>query len=348
LYGKGVSSIDEALKEMDLLPLHSRYENFFSYDNLEKIRTYLVHKPDKNKKDEVVALPGKMDKELDSLVAEFSKYFDGKISSDKVKKNFQDDLSNTRIFFQLWISQNNRKNAAKWLKACDNILPVNSMVETKREYLTLINIILLKQIFSKKSDMEKIHVVFDELLLIKPITNIFQNQINGSSIHQRTELIKVLLSVFLLEKKKPVKSADVKKTKMTVKTDTSKNDFTSSIKVLLAENSIHNLLRINEFEGITYFNKEHFEELVKWILMLHLIVLPSTLKNKEEDTAKLKKTALEKEIIKNAKDNFEKFTELITKADAGGYDFNKFNIELKKSVPVKVKTKTITKKRKKI
>lgn len=348
LNGRGVSSIDEALKEMELLPLHIKYENFFSYDNMEKVRTYLLHKADKKKKDEAVALPGKMDKELDNLITEFKGYFDSNISSDKVKKNFQNDLSNSRIFFQLWISHNNRKSAAKWLKACDNVLPVNSNVETRREYLTLINIILLKQFFSKKSDLEKISVVFDELLLQKPITNIFQKQVNGSSIHQRIELIKVLLSLFLLEKQKSVKTAGDKKTKVTVKTDTVKNDFTSSVKALLTENSIHNFLKVNEFEGITYFNKERYEELAKWILMLHTIGLLSPSKDKKEDTGKIKKTELEREIIKNVKDNFEKFSELITKADASSYDLNKFNLELKKSVPATVKTKTITKKRKKI
>ena len=82
--GKGVSSIDEALKEMELLPLHSRYENFFSYDNMEKIRTYLVHKPDKKKKEEELALPGKLDTELNSLVTEFNKYLNGKTSKRKI------------------------------------------------------------------------------------------------------------------------------------------------------------------------------------------------------------------------------------------------------------------------
>ncbi|MCZ7612187.1 MAG: hypothetical protein M5T52_01210 [Ignavibacteriaceae bacterium] len=155
LNGKGVTSVDEALKEMELLPLHLKYENFFSYDNMEKIRIYLLHKPDKKKKDEAVALPGKMDKELDNLVTEFSNYFDSKTKPDKVKKNFQKDLSNSRNFFQLWIAQNNRKNAAKWMKSCDEILPVNSKIEKRKEYLTFVNVLLLKQLFVKKSDHQK-------------------------------------------------------------------------------------------------------------------------------------------------------------------------------------------------
>jgi hypothetical protein len=121
LNGKGVTSVDEALKEMELLPLHIKYENFFSYDNMEKIRTYLVHKPDKKKKDEVIALPGKLDKELDLLVTEFSKYLNGKTTNEKFEKKFHNDLSDCRNFFQFWISQNNRKSVTKWMKSCNEI-----------------------------------------------------------------------------------------------------------------------------------------------------------------------------------------------------------------------------------
>ena len=347
LNGKGVTSVDEALKEMELLPLHLKYENFFSYDNMEKIRIYLLHKPDKKKKDEAVALPGKMDKELDNLVTEFGNYFDSKTKPDKVKKNFQEDLSNSRNFFQLWIAQNNRKNAAKWMKSCDEILPVNSKIEKRKEYLTFVNVLLLKQLFVKKSDHQKIKKLFDELLFSKPIKNLFQKQVNGSSFHLTTELIKVLISSFLFEKQKRIASTDDKKTKVTVKSDLNRNNFLPLIKVLLGENIVHNFLRVNEFEGITYFNKENFEELAKWILLFHLLALQSNLNDNKDNSSKFKKSEFEKEIIKNVKDNFEKYNELIAKADANGYDFIKFKSELDKAPGENEKVKKPTKKRNK-
>ena len=84
-------------------------------------------------------------------------------------------------FFQFWIAQNSRKSLTKWMKSCDEFLPVNSKVETNRDYITFINLILLKQLFSKKTDNEKIYKLFDELLLSKPVTHILQKQLNGSS-----------------------------------------------------------------------------------------------------------------------------------------------------------------------
>jgi glycosidase len=346
LNGKGVSSIADALKEMDLLPLHSRYENFFSYDNIEKIRTYLVHKPDKKKKEEELALPGKLETELNALVKEFNNFLNGKTSSEKFEKKFLNDLADSRKFFQFLIIQNNRKSVTKWMINCDSILPVNSKLQTNRNYLTFVNLILLKQLFSKKSDNEKIHILFDELLLSKPVANILQKQTNGSGIHQKIELIKILLMSFLLDKKKAGKQVNDKKTKVTVKSDTEKDNLLPLIKVLLGEDIVHNFLRVNEFEGITYFNKERFEELLRWILLLYLAQVSSHFQEKKESKKQLSNTALNKELLKISKNNYEKFIELIDKADSSGYDFVKFREELSKVKEKKTKTKTITKRRK--
>ncbi|MBK9098965.1 MAG: alpha-amylase [bacterium] len=346
LNGRGVSSIEEALKEMEMLPLHSKYENFFSYDNLEKIRTYLTYKPDKKKK-EAISLPGKLDTELNSLISEFTNYINGKKSVEKTDKKFHSDLNSAREFYQVWAAYNTRKNVTKWMRECDNLLPVKSKVETNREYLTFINLVLLKQLFSKKSDYEKIHIIFDELLLQRPITNILQKQVNGSSIHQRIELIKVLLSIFIMKKQKSSVKVSYKKSAAKVIKKSDEQQFMTSIKSLLADDIINNFIRVNEFEGRTYFNKERFEELTKWILQFNFILLPSKFTDKNDFKTKLKKSDFEKQLLKSVKENFNLYSELITKAEASGYDFNKFKQELDKPVAVKAKTKLLTKTRKK-
>ncbi|MCW8804279.1 MAG: alpha-amylase family protein, partial [Ignavibacteriaceae bacterium] len=347
LNGKGVSSVDEALKEMELLPLHSRYENFFSYDNMEKIRTYFVYKPDKKKKEEDIALPGKLDTELNLLVTEFNNYLNGKASKEKFEKKFHDDLSASRKFFQFWITQNSRKKVTKWMNGCDDILPVNSKLGINREYLTFINLILLKQLFSKKSDSEKIDMLFDELLLSKPVTNILQKQANGTSIHQRIELMKLLLMGFLQKKKKTPAKAVSKKTNVTYKGKRAENEILELIKTLLEENNVYNFLRVNEFEGITYFNKERFEELLRWALLLNLTQMPSHFNRKQDGKIQLTKSEFDKEILKFSKNNYERFIGLIDKAELSGYDFIKFRKELDKVPDKKEKIMKPIEKRKK-
>jgi len=72
------------------------------------------------------------------------------------------------------------------------------------------------------------------------------------------------------------------------------------------------------------------------------------IKDRTIEKNKLKKTDFEKEIVKISKENFEKFIELINKAESSGYDFTKFQKELSKENEIKAKTKPITKKRKKV
>ena len=92
--------------------------------------------------------------------------------------------------------------------------------------------------------------------------------------------------------------------------------------------------------------KERFEELIKWLLMLDLLEIPSSLKESSEDNKKFKKTELNKEIIKSSKIISEKYLELIKLAEESGYDLNKFNNKIEATVNKKMKPKITNKKRK--
>ena len=333
LNGKGVSSIQDALKEMELLPLHSRYENFFPFDTLEKIREYFAFKPEKSKRkrtEEIISLPGKIDKELHLLFEEFNSYIKGKESTEKIEKKYNKDLLKCRDFFQFWITHNKRKNVTKWMKSVDKFLPVNSNLEMKRDYLTLINLILLKQLLNKKSDFDKIKFIFDDLLISKPITNILEKHLNGSSIYLRIELMKILLlfllNQLLVEIKKETTSISSKK-KLN---KNEKGNFLSQIKVLLEEDIVHKFIKVNVFEGITYFNKERFEDLIRWIMLFDLIEATSSIKSNKKEK-RLNVTEMNREINKSLKTISDDLSLLVKKAETCGYDFIKFKNEIENS-----------------
>jgi len=156
------------------------------------------------------------------------------------------------------------------------------------------------------------------------------------------------LTAFLLEKKKTAGKSISKKSIVQVSRKQDENQFLSLIKTLLKENFVHSFMHVNEFEGITYFNKERFEELLRWLLLFNLIEIPSKIKERQVDSSKLKIADFEKEIIKISKENFERFIELIDKAESSGYNFIKFQKELDKEGEKKVKVKPINKRRKKV
>jgi hypothetical protein len=328
--GKGVSSIYEAIKEMELLPLHSRYENFFSFDTLEKIREYFTFKPDKTKKVEKVAVPGKIYKELHLLFEEFNSYLNGKESTEKIEKKYNEDLLKCRDFFQFWISHNKRKNVTKWMMSIDEFLPVKSQMEVNRNYLSLINLIILKQLLNKNPDPKKINIIFDELLISKPITNIFEKHTNGSSIHQKIELMKTMLLKFSMGQTE----SKSKKSKEFIKPQ--QENIISEIKVLLDDKNVHNFIRVNVFEGVTYFNKERFEELISWVMLFNFIATTNSVIS-EKRKRSLNITELNREINKSIKAKADEFINLVTKAENSGYDFNKFNEEIIETQNLKTK-----------
>jgi len=320
---------------MELLPLHSRYENFFSFDTVEKIREYLTYKPDKTKKSDEISLPGKIDKELHLLFEEFNSYINGKDSPEKIEKKYHENLSECRDFFQFWITHNQRKNVTKWMNNVDEFIPVKSNLEMNRDYLTLINLIVLKQLLHKKSDHKKIKIIFDDLLISKPVTNILEKHLNGSSINQRIELIKVLLIYFINEitgetkKGKPASSG-----KQSAKPE--KESILSEIKVLLDDDIVYNFIKVNVFEGITYFNKERFEELIRWIMLFDLIKSTSLTRSRTKEK-RLNLNELNREINKSLKSNSDEFLKIVNDAETCGYDFNKFKNEIAETQSVKTK-----------
>jgi sialic acid synthase SpsE len=84
------------------------------------------------------------------------------------------------------------------------------------------------------------------------------------------------------------------------------------------------------------------------MLLFQLNEIPSRINETKADSSKLKKADFEKELVKTSKENFEKFIELIDKAESSGYDFVKFQKGLDKVADKKETNKSINKKRKKV
>jgi len=110
LNGKGISSVEEAIKEMDLIPLHSSVENLFSLDNLEKFRNYLLNSSKtKKKRHDEIKIPPAIITAYENVVIEINKVEDRDIDSGQKVEKFISSMSTTRSFYQFWIKINERK-----------------------------------------------------------------------------------------------------------------------------------------------------------------------------------------------------------------------------------------------
>ena len=346
LNGKGVSSIEEAFKEMYLIPLHSSIENLFSLDNLEKFRNYLLASPKSGrKKHDDTKIPPAIVTAYEYLMMEINKATEREIDSEQRLEEFISSMIATRSFYQFWIKINKRKRITKWMQQTNLELPLNDKLEFGTDLFLLIFYVVLNQALpKKKSGKNSVNEIFNQVMLSKVMNNLLSNLNEDDNYYQKTELVENLLYYNLIFKDN-VKTWEKTKSK-TTKESKAKNYLTKlPVSVLLDNNIVLKFLHVNEYEGITYFNKERFQLLLKWILLVSVLTNYTTLRKffsgiKAKNIESLKDSPagknFESEFLGNTKEMFNMVTNLSARAEDFSFDLKKFRKELKRR---KLKTK---------
>ncbi len=332
LNGKGISSVEEAIKEMDLIPLHSSIQVLFSLENLEKLREFILAETKIKKKQEIITeIPSSIAKAYDNLLSQFNKALDSEIIIEKKSANITPALNNIKNFYQFWQRLNERKYVTKWMKELDLLLPVNSKVLFGADLLLLLlHTVFYNLVPNKNLNKKHIEDIFSNMMLMKVYNNLFGNLNNDNDYHQKSEsAISLLIFNQLMDKK--YKTRRKSKTNKTILTKL-------PLSVLLDNKIVHKFLHVNEFEGITYFNKERFQLLLSWVLLISLIKIYTSLEEPflNEMTSKKKSTGkkllrkdLESEFLKTAKEFFESISTLLQKAEDFSFDLTRLKKELK-------------------
>ncbi|MBT8379660.1 MAG: alpha-amylase [Ignavibacteria bacterium] len=319
LNGKGISSIDEALKEMDLLPIHSAVEEIFSQVNLENFREFLIKKEKKgNIKNNEINFISELTPAYKNLNEQLNEFIGIKISKSKSIKELLLDLSFAHKFYQILLKYNNRRNVTKWMQHADSILPVNSNPEIDHRLATLLIVSVFKNSFGTVSNKINVEKTFNELLLFKPISRILEKASPDVNAHLNNELIKIMLTLY--SQKPPRKRAtSSNKSEKTSKKEKKRSNLVAGLNVLLDSTVVHNFLHVNKFEGSTYFNKENFNELTTWLLLV-------TQLNKRENVD----LTDEKSILRNLKSLTSETDSIINEAQNSGYDLTKLKEKILK------------------
>jgi len=298
LNGKGVPSVEEAIKEMDLIPLHSSIEVLFSLDNLEKFRNYLLTSSNsKKKKQDEIKIPPAIITGFEHVVDQIGKTADLKIDSEKRLEKFTSAMITTRSFYKFWTRINKRKNVAKWMQEANLILPVNDQLSFGTDLLLLfLYIALSHSIPKKKATKIVVNEIFNEMMLSKVVNNLLSNLDEDENYHQKSEVAENLLFYDLIVKDN-LKTRKKKKSKKQKEDKTQKYLTRLPVSVLLDNNIVLKFLHVNNYEGITYFNKDFERELIRstkeiFITVSNLSILAEEL---SFDLTKLKKELKRKE-----------------------------------------------------
>jgi len=333
---------------MDLIPLHSSIEVLFSLDNLEKFRNYLLTSSNsKKKKQDDIKIPPAIITGFENVVDQIGKTADLKIDSEKRLEKFTSAMITTRSFYKFWTRINKRKNVAKWIQEANLILPVNDQLSFGTDLLLLfLYIALSHSIPKKKATKIVVNEIFNEMMLSKVINNLLSNLDEDENYHQKSEMAENLLFYDLIVKDN-LKTRKKKKSKKQKEDKTQKYLTRLPVSVLLDNNIVLKFLHVNNYEGITYFNKERFQLLLSWVLLISVLTNYSVIEKPfiEEKTNKRKSPGakpsrqnFERELLRSTKEIFITVSNLSILAEELSFDLTKLKKELKrKEISKKIK-----------
>ncbi len=282
LHGKGVHSIEYALNELNLVPVHESLANLFSKATIKEFEDFgfdvSIHEEiPKGRGEELdVAFPELIAEKLNNAVDEVNKIkpipLDKKESSEKIKQ----EISSVREFSKTFQLSKSKKRIPKWLDESEQLLTVYGNDE-KHNREILFTVLILSEILNHGMEA---HPVYDKLMMDKILSEVFE-VLEHHQFHpfQQNLLIRILSSHPLI---KFWKNDFVNEKKSALKTGIKKDAAVIFVNDLFTDKDIKQYLNYNVYEGIEYYNKERFDNLLTWIFTL------SILHKEEEQIPKLK------------------------------------------------------------
>ena len=335
LNGRGVASVEEALLEMDLIHVHSAMEELLSPPEIRSVRDFLLRPestPSRKLKKKVRLSPSVKNR-YKTLLTEIKNHNKIEINVESAEKKFEKYLLNTKGLYDLWLRYNNRKSVPKWILETNDFIPINAKSESIENVCTYYTFTVINS-FIKNGNKN----LFDKLWLKKPLQVICEQHGSDGENDAQLYLIKSLLNFNGALKSIKIKIGRKRETSSNKKL-TGKRALLQKLDIaeLLNDNDVRSYLKVNEFEGTTYFNKENFEKLIRWFLQLSIIkayfnfdkTLSNISKRKNgKSNKKPTKQELEREYLSFVKNNFHSAKNLIWLASEAGYDLKRFTNSL--------------------
>ncbi|MFH0733258.1 MAG: alpha-amylase family glycosyl hydrolase [bacterium] len=271
---KGVVSIENALNEINLEPIHEALENMFEEKMISIFVNSYINTKTKILEDDTKFLRNKfyyfINKIKDQLHLQANTHllldkFESKLLAVKKINNLFDDLSLAdRKFY-------NKKVENNYLLSRNVNYKENSLL-----FLIWLTIDTMREMFPGKGEIN-IDNFINKLLFDSPVKSILKRLGRGTSdIYKEVALLNLLLEY---DGKLFVYTDDeIEKIKIKIDADKknvihmSKGDL---LKKLFSDDFIKAYLGVNYYEDVWYYSKENFEELIDWFFTGALITYAS-------------------------------------------------------------------------
>jgi len=266
LSGKGVSSIMQSLNEMNLSPFHNSLVNLFTSIKFSKLLLAF----DKNSQNEI-EIP-EFDEEISRIYYSLNRITKLHQPFNEIVKIISEEINSIKEFNDNLKVISSSKRSPKWIAEVKSVLYSDDNLQRRKDLsFLLLNKIIFK-LFQQIEDKSNIEKVFDDLLLWKPLFEIFAFMKFDGGLYY--ELSKTLFNSSALSKELDERKVDIKNTesKSKKKKTLSKDEHQQNIFVNLFRNVVTaKFLQVNEYQSIKYFNKERIELYLKWSFIIESI-----------------------------------------------------------------------------
>ncbi|HSL87726.1 MAG TPA: alpha-amylase family protein, partial [Ignavibacteriaceae bacterium] len=261
LNGRGVDSIEQALMELNLTPFHHSLLDLFSTKNIEHLIEYV-----ESDKDELpVMFINSLNNADNKLKDVFSVKTNNSVLADGIKEQL-DGLKNYNLTFD---SLRNDKRKPKWFDQAEKVMPSFTSDKFIEEKNFLVVNTILNNLISEKIKQIGSLDTYRDLMLWKPAFEAFDylGLSRHSDVYYNLLIVLSECPDLPVDKKpeKSKKSASKKEDKIEAKQN--KNEISKYFNDLFNNELITNFLLINEYKKERYFNKERFDELIKWLII---------------------------------------------------------------------------------
>jgi len=272
LGGNGVPNIHLAMIEMKFEPIHRAFETIFNDKTMENfVESLMINDKDTEKEEKVVQF---LDNEYNSLLDTTKNYFALDVNPKTVLTDFEEEIRSVHKLNLLlqseFSSEMNVQNAA--LHNAIVISGEKNYKENSLLFMMWLVVSNLKKLFTEKGDPNKENYA-EKLFLDIPIKNILRRLGRGElDLYKEISLLNVLMEYGGdLFKSEHIKRIDqLEKGNEASERTKGKEELLLN---MLEKEKVKMLLGINFYEGIWYYSKENFEEMIEWMLTLSFIDL---------------------------------------------------------------------------
>ncbi|MFA3781767.1 alpha-amylase family glycosyl hydrolase [Melioribacteraceae bacterium 4301-Me] len=280
LDGRGVSNIQQEKILMTLEPVHKSFGDLFLPETIEGFINYLFETGKNNSANTIVE---PLENKYKNLLKEITRYCSIEVDHSQMISNFISVAESAHNLNSVLCNEFPvDKNIVN--KNIQDMI-VFSIINNYKENIVLLllwdTIRNLKELFEDKGKINKSNFI-NKLMLDIPIKNILMGVThNDTNLYYEISLLNVLFhnKVNLLN----LFEINYEEKQIDNITKTTKDNYLSLIDSFFENEHVKFYLGVNCFEGVWYYNKERFEELLKWILTINLLSLYTNDKNKSKE-----------------------------------------------------------------